>query len=75
MIYKVYWDESSEEYNLNGLKSEFVYALLMQIAQEESIDMGSNILAEGHMLATLQSKGIEVQLIDSITQKQLEWYS
>lgn len=72
MSYTITYKEDSQQFEMDGVLSDFIWTHLEKIGKKENIFEISEAICEGQMLAILEDYGIIVNLLEEDGSR-MEW--
>lgn len=72
MSYTITYKEDSQQFEMEGVVSDFIWSHLEKIGKKENIFEISEAICEGQMLAILEDRGIIVDLLEEDGSR-MEW--
>lgn len=72
MSYTITYKEDSQQFEMDGVLSDFIWTHLEKIGKKENIFEISEAICEGQMLAILEDRGIIVDLLEEDSSR-MEW--
>ena len=72
MSYTITYKEDSQQFEMEGVVSDFIWTHLEKIGKKENIFEISEAICEGQMLAILEDRGIIVYLLEEDVSR-MEW--